>query len=59
MEREKSKRGELTEDKYGKRTMAGGQTFRKKLGRRTNMERETWQVDKCGERTVAGGQMWR
>ena len=49
----------MRKDKYGKRTMAGGQTFRKKLGRRTNMERETWQVDKCGERTVAGGQMER
>ena len=39
--------------------MAGGQTFKKKRGRRTNVKREPWQVDKFGERNVTGGQTWR
>ena len=33
--------------------------FRIKRGRRTNVERETWQEDKCREITVSGGEMWR
>ena len=37
------------EDKCLERNVAGGQMWREKRDRRTNMERELWHEDKCLE----------